>query len=173
MLFSGGLDSLSGAIEELAFSTKKLRWSAIGPHLRFSIIRSSSSPGFKQRFPNSSCTFRYWYQAGAASGSEYTQRSRSFLYTALACVVAQLFGNDRIRFFENGVVSINLPISEHVVGARATRTTHPLVLERFREFFSAAVGRPIEMDNPFLWKTKADVIGSIVEQEYGRLSNIP
>jgi hypothetical protein len=66
----------------------------------------------------------------------------SFLYAALACVVARLFGKTRIRFFENGVVSINLPISEQVVGARATRTTHPVVLERFRRFF----GEPIEVD---------------------------
>ena len=100
---------------------------------------------------------------------EYTQRSRSFLYAALACVVARLFGNTRIRFFENGVVSINLPISEQVVGARATRTTHPLVLERFREFFSAAVGKAIEVDNPFIWKTKADVVRSIVDRGCGRL----
>ena len=94
---------------------------------------------------------------------ENTQRSRSFLYAAIACVVAHLFGNKRIRFFENGVVSINLPISEQVVGARATRTTHPLVLERFRAFFSATVGRSIEVDNPFIWKTKADVVRTIVE----------
>ena len=100
---------------------------------------------------------------------EYTQRSRSFLYTALACVIARLFGNSRIRFFENGVVSINLPISEQVVGARATRTTHPLVLERFREFFSAAVGKTIDIENPFIWKTKAEVIGSIVARGCGPL----
>ena len=100
---------------------------------------------------------------------EHTQRSRSFLYAALACVVAQLFGKTRIRFFENGVVSINLPISEQVVGARATRTTHPLVLERFRRFFSAAVGEPVEVENPFVWKTKTDVIRSIVDHGCGPL----
>ena len=72
---------------------------------------------------------------------EYTQRSRSFLYAALACTVARLFANSKVRFFENGVVSINLPISEQVVGARATRTTHPLVLGAvFVKFFSAAIG---------------------------------
>jgi hypothetical protein len=96
---------------------------------------------------------------------EHTQRSRSFLYAALACVVARLFGKTRIRFFENGVVSINLPISEQVVGARATRTTHPVVLERFRRFF----GEPIEVENQFIWKTKADVIRSIVDRGCGSI----
>ena len=100
---------------------------------------------------------------------ENTQRSRSFLYAALASVVARLFGQTRICFYENGVVSINLPISEQVVGARATRTTHPVVLERFRQFFSAAVGEAIEVENPFIWKTKADVIRSIVDRRCGSL----
>jgi hypothetical protein len=100
---------------------------------------------------------------------EFTQRSRSFLYAALACVVARLLGNSRIRFFENGIVSINLPISEQVVGARATRTTHPLVFDHFREFFSAAVGKAIDVDNPFIWKTKVDVVRSIVDRGCGDL----
>src|SRR5215468_8918467 len=100
---------------------------------------------------------------------EHTQRTRSFLYTALACAVAKLFGHKPIRFFENGVVSINLPISEQVVGARATRTTQPLSLELFRRFFRAHYGRPIEVDNPFIWKTRADVIQSIVNLGCGEL----
>ena len=84
-------------------------------------------------------------------------------------MVAQLFGKNRIRFFENGVVSINLPIAEQVVGARATRTTHPLVLELFRRFFSAAVGIRIEIENPFVWKTKAEVVRSILDHGCGPL----
>jgi Queuosine biosynthesis protein QueC len=100
---------------------------------------------------------------------EYTQRSRSFLYAALACVVAQLFGNTSIRFFENGIVSINLPIADQVVGARATRTTHPLVLEFFRMFFSAAIRGRVEVESPFVWKTKAEVVRSIVDHGCGPL----
>ena len=42
-------------------------------------------------------------------------------------------------------------------------------LERFRRFFSAAVGEPIEVENPFVWKTKADVIRSIVDHGCGPL----
>ena len=100
---------------------------------------------------------------------EYTHRSRSFLYAALACAVARLFGKVQICFFENGVLSLNLPISEQVLGSRATRTTHPLAMERFREFFSAAIGKPIDLENPFIWKTKAEVIRSIVDHGCGGL----
>jgi hypothetical protein len=169
-LFSGGLDSLGGAIEELSAGAKSV-----------ALVSHRSSPkifGYqKQLITELKCLFpkRLMHfpvlltRQEPLRVQEHTQRSRSFLYGALACVVAQLFGKTRIRFFENGVVSINLPISEQVVGARATRTTHPMVVERFRKFFSAAVGEPIEVENPFIWKTKADVIRSIVDHRCGPL----
>jgi len=52
-----------------------------------------------------------WINKEKALGREFTQRTRSFLYASLAAVVARIFDLWRIRFYENGVVSINLPIS--------------------------------------------------------------
>ena len=71
-------------------------------------------------------------------------------------VVARIFDLWRIRFYENGVVSINLPISPQVVGGRATRTTHPQVLNGFSEIFSAIFQKPFAVENPFCWMTKAE-----------------
>jgi 7-cyano-7-deazaguanine synthase in queuosine biosynthesis len=171
VLFSGGLDSLSGAIEELSTTKKRI---ALVSHRSSSKIfdyQKQLIAELNGRFPK-----RLFHlpvlmtrQQKTLPAPEYTHRSRSFLYAALACAVARLFEIDQIRFFENGVLSINLPISEQVVGARATRTTHPLVLERFREFFSAAVSTRIEVENPFIWKTKTDVIRSIVDRGCGAL----
>ena len=170
VLFSGGLDSLSGAIEELSTN---------GKHVALVSHRSSSKifdhqkhlvAELKRRFPKKVMHVPVLVtRQETLQVQEYTQRSRSFLYAALACVVARLFERSRIRFFENGVVSINLAISEQVVGARATRSTHPLVLDHFPKFFSAAVGKPIEVDNPFIWKTKGDVVRSIVDHGCGGL----
>jgi hypothetical protein len=64
----------------------------------------------------------------------------------------------RIRFYENGVVGLNLPISEQAVGARATRTTHPQVLSGFSQLFSLLANTQFEVENPFLWLTKTEVI---------------
>ena len=170
VLFSGGLNSLSGAIEELSTDGK-----------RVALVSHRSSPKIfdhqkhlvrelNTRFPQKLMHVPVLVtRQGPLRAQEYTQRSQSFLYAALACVVARLFGRSRFRFFENGVVSINLPISEQVVGARATRSTHPLVLDHFPKFFSAAVGKPIAVDNPFIWKTKGDVVRSIVDHGCGDL----
>ena len=54
---------------------------------------------------------------------ESTQRSRSFLYIAIGAAIAEMLGKSCVRFYENGVISLNLPICAQVVGAKATRTT--------------------------------------------------
>ena len=74
-----------------------------------------------------------------------------------------------IRFFENGVISLHLPISAHALGSRATRSTHPRVLDGLTKLFSQLLGEPFEVDNPFFWKTKADIVESIVRHGHGDL----
>ena len=171
VLFSGGLDSLSGAIEELSTSTRRIALVSHHSSTKIFDYQKQLVADLSQRFPKRLIHMPVLMtrQLVTLPAPEYTHRSRSFLYAALACTVARLFGTGQIRFFENGVLSINLPISQMVVGARATRTTHPLVLTRFREFFSAAIGKPIEIENPFVWKTKADVIRLIVDRGCGPL----
>jgi hypothetical protein len=75
-------------------------------------------------------------------GKEYTQRTRSFLFAALGFTVARMVGTSNLRFYENGVVSLNLPVCAQVIGGRATRTTHPRVLVEMAELFSS--GRPTD-----------------------------
>jgi 7-cyano-7-deazaguanine synthase in queuosine biosynthesis len=42
-------------------------------------------------------------------------------------------------------------------------------LDHFPKFFSAAIGKPIAVDNPFIWNTKGDVVRSIVDHGCGAL----
>jgi hypothetical protein len=98
---------------------------------------------------------------GKQEAVEFTQRSRSFLFAALGFVVAHLFRRTEITFFENGVVSMNLPIARHVIGSRATRTTHPRVLSDFGTLFSLLVAERIRVINPFFWLTKAEVVSRL------------
>ena len=92
------------------------------------------------------------------SDGDYTQRSRSFLYGSLAAAVANYFRLDGIHFFENGVVSINLPLCGQEIGGRATRTTHPKVLDGFRRFFSRVFEKEFNVENDYQWDTKEDVL---------------
>ncbi len=171
ILFSGGLDSLGGIIDQLSNSSKRVALVSHHSSTKVYDLQKRLISELKMLFPQRLLHMPVLMtrQQDKLPAPEYTHRARSFLYASLACAVARLFDSNEIRFFENGVVSINLPISEQVVGARATRTTHPLTLARLQEFLGAATGQAIIVENGFIWKTKADVIRSIVEKDCGPL----
>lgn len=170
MLFSGGLDSLAGAIHEVlaeqhsvalvshdSASKRKPVLSALANELS-----QIASPRVVRHIP-------VWAAKSDEVGAEYTQRTRSFLYASLAACVARLLGRDRIRFYENGVTSMNLPIAPQVVGSRATRTTHPQTIRAFGRFFSALFDRTFRVESPFVWKTKTDIVRVIKDSGHGDL----
>lgn len=94
---------------------------------------------------------------------EYTQRSRSFLYVSIGATIARMLNLKSVRFYENGVISLNLPVCAQVVGGRATRTTHPRVMKGFQDLLSLVAGEPFTVENPYIWKTKADVVKIITD----------
>jgi len=170
ILFSGGLDSLGGAIQEAITDRKSI---ALVSHRSSSKIDNRQKALLQDLNKHGPCTQPFhvpvWINKDKALGREYTQRTRSFLYASLGAIVARIFGLWRIRFYENGVVSINLPISPQVVGGRATRTTHPQVLNGFSDIFTAVFQKPFEVENPFRWMTKAEVVKSIRDRGCGDL----
>ena len=92
--------------------------------------------------------------------------------------MARVFGLKRFRFYENGVVGLNLPISEQVVGSRATRTTHPQVLNGLpdhqshlkpQHVINTASPWGLGQQNPFLWLTKTEVVDLIGDAGCGPL----
>lgn len=170
VLFSGGLDSLGGTLEEVvrdgrsallvthaSSSTKRER------HKTLTGMIASAAPGPRPQF------IRIRADKQHRSEREYTQRARSFLYASFAVAVAQMAGLEAIRFYENGVVSLNLPLSPQVIGSRATRTTHPRVLASMQRLFSLVTGRAFSVQNGFLWKTKGDVVRDIIALGHGAM----
>jgi hypothetical protein len=158
MLFSGGLDSLGGAVHEVLDEKRSVALVSHRSSPKIDAKQQQLMRDFAARSSRKPLHVPIWVNKEKALGREFTQRSRSFLFAALGAVVARLFDLWRIRFYENGVVSINLPISAQVVGGRATRTTHPRVLNGFAEIFSAVFEKPFAVENPFRWKTKAEVV---------------
>lgn len=161
--FSGGLDSLAGAIQEI-FVDQKL----------VSLVSHRSAPKIapKQKELHSQICSQcrkdlkplhipVWIHKHGLFAPEDSQRTRSFLYASLAATVAAMFGRDHIRFYENGITSLNLPIAEQVLGARATRTTHPKSIAGFQKVFSLMSDSAFAVETPFFWKTKTDVVDLI------------
>ncbi len=160
--FSGGADSMGGAAAEAVRDGRRIVLVSHRANPKISSKQKLLVEDLRARCAgNKPIHIPVWVQKGLALDREYTQRTRSFLYAALAAVVALAFGRRRIRFYENGVVSLNLPISEQVIGARATRTTHPQVLSGYASLFGQLTDGAFEVENRFLWLTKSEVVDLI------------
>jgi hypothetical protein len=169
-LFSGGVDSFAGAVDALVGERKRL--ALVGHHSCPKVFSTQKEliEGLKRGgLPGQIFYVPVNVTNARVEPREYTQRARSFLFACLALVVTRMFGRDEFTFFENGVVSLNLPIAKDVLGARATRTTHPKVIRGFEDLFSAVLERDIAVRTPFQWLTKKEVTGKIVEHGFGHL----
>jgi hypothetical protein len=170
ILFSGGLDSFAGAVQELIGHGKKV---ALVSHRSAGKIAEAQT-ALLNELRNCIGSGRMlhipvWVRLDGELGNEQTHRTRSFLFATLGAVTARLFQLNRISFYENGIVSLNLPPVAQVVGARATRTTHPQALTGFRRILSAILDHPMEVTNPFIWRTKAELIQLISSWDCGHL----
>ena len=166
ILFSGGLDSLAGALDATLTRGKRV---ALVSHSSATkvmpqVAQLAAAVGQKA---GTGRTFHVPVRIEKAESltKDYTQRARSFVYASLAAVVARLSGLDRIAFCENGVTSFHLPVSAQVVSSRAARTTHPQTMEGYARLFSLLFDRTFSVDTPFLWKTKTDIVKMI--QDHG------
>jgi hypothetical protein len=159
ILFSGGLDSLGGAVTEALLERKKVvlvnhrSTEKLTPrHRRLVGLLGQLAWGARPlHLPVRANKDR-------ALTKDHNQRTRSFLYASLGAAVAAALGRRRLRMYENGVVALNLPPAGQVVGARASRTAHPQTLNALGRLFTLLAGRPFAVENPFQWRTKAEVL---------------
>ncbi len=168
IMFSGGLDSLAGAVET-AHGGENLVLVSHRPVATLSKKQHKLFDGLRKTYCTRMIHVPVWINKEKNFGREHTQRTRSFLYSALGTVVAESVKANGVRFFENGIVSLNLPIADEVLRARASRTTHPQALELFTKLYSLVVERCFVVDNPYLFKTKAEAVSIIAERGAGHL----
>jgi hypothetical protein len=171
MLFSGGLDSLAGAVEE----TLKLgNNTVLVGHCPASQIfsRQEQLVTALRKLPGQRAKLLHvpvCVNKAQSLTADTNQRTRSFLYAGLAAAVAAMVQKRVVKFYENGVVSCNLPTSEQLVGARASRSTHPRALKFFSDLFSNLLGFELAFENPYLWKTKTEIVQLLFDCQAGAL----
>lgn len=160
VMFSGGLDSLAGAVE----SARQGKPLFLVSHRSATTLDSRQQKLFTeldQMFPGKLIRLPVWVNKDGLPRRESTQRTRSFLFTAIGTIAAELVQADGVRFYENGVVSLNFPVAGEALRTRASRTTHPITLQLLQEFCRKVVNRSFVVDNPYLYKSKTEVIETI------------
>lgn len=172
VLFSGGLDSLGGAVREILQAQRKIVLVSHRPTNTIYARQQALVAALNERLVGSRCHplhVAVEVNKGKPLGRDFNQRTRSFLFAAIAAIVARVFGLWRIRFYENGPVSLNLPVSPQVLGGRASRTTHPRVLKGLERLFTALFERAFRVENPFLWQTRKEILLALRTGGYGPL----
>lgn len=157
VLFSGGLDSLAGAVRELSSGSTPLLVSHRSVPIRATaqqLLNKELCNHFQTTIP----AISVWVTRTQSPPRDTTQRMRAFLYLSLAAVVAAELKINRILYCENGITTCNLPISGQRIGTRSTRTTHPAVLSKFQEVVRKLLKSDTEVKNPLLFLTKAEVL---------------
>lgn len=168
VLFSGGLDSLAGALQRLQSTSDDI----------YLISHQSGQPSTKRtqkalfdaivkEYPGR--VFHYSFECGLSGtrAAEETQRTRAFLFGSIAFVLAQRISRPEFFAYENGVTSLNLLRRQDLINARASRTTHPKTHALMANFLSLVQGSKVQVLNPFWQHTKADVF-QVLDKVGGR-----
>jgi hypothetical protein len=98
------------------------------------------------------------HRKSAHDPKDYSQRTRSFLHASLGAVIANGLHIDTVGLADNGVISLNLPINDQLLGSRASRSTHPKFLSLFTELAALIFTSQISVENPLWSRTRVETL---------------
>ncbi|MBM4295691.1 MAG: hypothetical protein FJ126_12425 [Deltaproteobacteria bacterium] len=156
-LFSGGLDSLAGAIDLLEAGDRLLLVSHYDYGQLAAVQQNLAGELSRHYGPD---RVHHLMVRVQLEGPELSLRSRSFLYLGLGLAATAAFGPDtRLIIPENGWISLNPPLTPNRLGTYSTRTTHPYFLQQLTRLWQAAgINHPLI--NPYQGFPKGEVLAS-------------
>ncbi|MFG1500076.1 Qat anti-phage system QueC-like protein QatC [Halobacteriovorax sp. XZX-3] len=153
-LLSGGMDSLIGLID-LVSSKKK-------PIVVSQIVKGDSE---KQQFfveEVNAGLEHLQFNHNVTASKENSTRSRSIIFLAYGIMAATCLENfkseKKVKMFicENGLISLNPPLTSTRVGSLSTRTTNPVYMSYLNQLLEE-LGLNVEVVNPYQFKTKGEM----------------
>ncbi|MCG8060574.1 MAG: hypothetical protein N0E38_12205 [Candidatus Thiodiazotropha endolucinida] len=169
-LFSGGLDSLIGAIDLLKDGRRPLLvshyWDAETSKAQTYLLER-----LRRRFPTSelrSVRVRVGFDRHHLNTGETedTQRGRSFLFFALASLAASAFARSvTINVPENGLIALNVPLDSLRFGALSTRTAHPHFIAGMNRLL-LEIGVQATLVNKYRHNTKGEMVAACADLDF-------
>ena len=162
-LFSGGLDSFVGGINALEeYKDTVLVSHHKGGNSGEKTIQSQLAITLKEEFELKDIThFSFFvqpHQKNNPYGKESSQRARSILFIALGLFVANSYGDKaKLLIPENGLISLNVPLTKTRLGSYSTKTTHPKFVDEINKLL-----HNLEIENklinPYGFFTKGEML---------------
>lgn len=160
-LFSGGMDSFIGAIDLLE---KNIRPLLVGHSKSADVSPFQKRCGdaidaaYSSRKPERIGAFIRIPKTGILDSEERTERGRSFLFLTLGSIAASSLGSQsQLIVPENGMISLNIPLTPLRVGSHSTRTTHPNYFAMMQKLFND-LNLGVVIKNPYQFKTKGEML---------------
>jgi hypothetical protein len=160
-LFSGGLDSFIGAVD-LIDQGEKI--ALVGHHSAgggaTSKSQSDALEALRKSYDKKLPSFlQVWLTPpkGESRASEISTRGRSMLFIGLGVVLASAMNANELIIPENGLISLNVPLTNSRLGSFSTRTTHPYFISLIRNLIST-IGITLDIKLPYRFYTKGEMI---------------
>lgn len=163
-LFSGGLDSLVGAIDLLEQGETVALTGHHGAGMA-NLFQQNVLKVIRTTYGGRAAEFMFHVQPPKDKrDGEPSMRSRSLLFFALGIGVASALGSDQpLVVAENGLISLNVPLTNPRMGSLSTRTTHPYFVALFRQFLQAFAINT-EIQTPYRFHTKGEMLANVNNQ---------
>ena len=156
-MLSGGLDSYIGAIDLLETSDNIAFVNHYGGGSSGTQFIDNVHNALTEKYPIKKFEVFKFY-ASPLHGVEDTTRTRSFMFFAHAIVLASAMEKEiDLIIPENGLISLNIPLTNSRLGSSSTRTTHPYYMNLLQKLIKG-LGVQVELFNPYQFKTKGEMI---------------
>ena len=153
-LLSGGLDAFSGSINEknnktLYVTTETNPTEVINSEYVYNQV-------LKENY-NRHIIIK---KLNISKDSHYTQRTRTLFFIADALIYADYFKIQKIKMYENGIMSLNPKFYFRRI---VTKTTHPKTIYLLNKIFEK-LNINIKVVNPYMYLTKSEVLDRIPKE---------
>jgi len=157
-LFSGGADSLVGAIDLLSDGENITFVGHYGGGVTHFFLEKLGTK-LKVEYPDQTDFNFHYIIPPQIKGCyfETSTRARSFLFLSLAVAYGAI-SQSGVKLYvpENGLVSLNVAPTASRVGSLSTKTTHPYFIRLFKELLDN-LGIPVDIITPYKFKTKGEM----------------
>lgn len=164
-MLSGGMDSYIGAIDLLSLQKRPIFVGNYSGGKGVSVYQNKVISLLSAHFNYPYERF-YQFYAAPKKGVENTTRSRSIVFFSHAILLASGMGHPTTLYVpENGVISLNVPLTVHRAGSLSTRTTHPYFMGLLQELLSQ-LGIDVTIKNPYQFSTKGEMANDCKDKDF-------
>lgn len=167
-MFSGGMDSFIGSIDLLKTTQNKgsiVFISHYGGGKGTKEYQDKLKDKYIEYFSLDPLSFMQYF-VKIENSSENSTRSRSFMFFAHAIAVASTFNRPtKMIVPENGLISLNIPLSYSRIGSSSTRTTHPFYMSKLQNLLND-LNLPITISNPYQFRTKGEMMLECKDKDF-------